>query len=181
MAEREEGRPKRKRIRLKEYDYSQPGAYFVTVCARDRACVFGEIDNDTVLLTAAGKAVEEALIALPERFRALGIDSYAVMPNHVHAILFITEENTGAASSAPTLGRIMRAFKSLSAHSVRSSGGCSKSGLWQRSYYEHVVRTEADLNGIRQYILDNPLQWELDEENPQGRAHAPNRIGVRTM
>jgi putative transposase len=159
-------------LRLKGYDYAQAGAYFVTICTHDRACLLGEAVGEEVRLSDAGSIVQEAWQALPGRFSGMELDAFVVMPNHVHGIatfvgagLALPGEK-GAASSAPTLGDVVRAFKSLSAIHVnrllRRSGP-----LWQRNYYEHVIRNERELDKIREYIATNPLRWALDRENPQ--------------
>ena len=147
----------RRSIRLPGYDYSQPGAYFVTICTHNR---------DLLLRTEpVQEAVRSTWEAIPQRFRAVTLDEFVVMPNHVHGIIILGDA-TGAASGAPTLGAIIRAFKSISA--IQSSRILNRSGLpfWQRNYYEHVIRDEDELNIIRQYICDNPRNWLDDPDNP---------------
>ncbi len=188
----------RRSIRLRGYDYAWPGAYFVTIVTQGRECLFGDVVGDAMQLNKAGHAVLEVWGGLPDRFPAVQLDAFVVMPNHVHAIVIIVGagiapprvpdregaaprdkgegaasrgDHEGAASSAPTLGDVMRAFKSLSALSVNRLVGRSGQPLWQRNYFEHVVRDEADLDRARRYIEANPQRWAEDEENP---AKAPS-------
>ena len=144
----------RRSIRLPGYDYSQPGAYFVTICTHNR---------DLLLqIESVQEAVRLIWEAIAQRFRAVTLDGFIVMPNHVHGIIILGDTTSGA----PTLGAIIRAFKSISA--IQSNRILNRSGLpfWQRNYYEHVIRDEDELNIIRQYICDNPRNWLDDPDNP---------------
>lgn len=165
----------RRSIRLKSYDYSRAGAYFVTICIKDRECLFGEVIDGNMQLNDTGRAVQAEWVRLPERFQSVDLDDFVIMPNHLHCIIHVGAglappgrgaENKGAASSAPTLGDILRAFKSISAIAVNRLLGRSGRSLWQRNYYEHIVRSENELACIREYIANNPAQWALDRENP---------------
>ena len=158
-------------VRLNGYDYAQPGAYFVTVCTRGRACLFGHVLNGEMHLNEAGEIVASVWDGLPDRFPGMEPDAFVVMPNHVHAIIVFVgaglalPEGQGAASSAPTLANVVRAFKSLSA--IHVNRRLMRSGsLWHRSYYEHIVRTDAELTAIHEYIQANPARWDDDENNP---------------
>jgi len=164
-------------IRLKGYDYSQTGYYFVTICTRNREWVFSDVVDGKMKLSRIGQLVQIAWNDLLERFHNLELDEFAVMPNHVHGIIIIVEAglalpNQGAASSAPTkdistrLGDVVRAFKSVSAINVNRFLSRLGVPLWQRNYYEHIIRNEESLNRVREYIETNPLRWELDRENP---------------
>ena len=172
----------RRSIRLKDYDYSRAGAYYVTINVQNRECLFGEIVDSEMILNAAGKMIEEQWLALLERFPNIELDVYQVMPNHAHGIIVIVESEIGvdtgpgagikpAPTHKPTLGDIVGAFKSITTHEY-IQGVDTKNWrqfhkrLWQRNYYEHVVRDEADLNRIRDYIQSNPANWDEDEENP---------------
>jgi putative transposase len=162
----------RRSLRLTGYDYAQSGAYFVTICTQNRACVFGCVDDGDMRLNEAGRMVRSVWQALPDRFPGMELDAFVIMPNHVHGIVAFVGAglalpgDKGAASSAPTLGDVVRAFKSLSA--IRVNCLLRRSGsLWQRNYYEHVIRNERELDRIREYIATNPLRWALDRENPQ--------------
>jgi putative transposase len=168
----------RRSIRLKGYDYAQAGAYFVTMCTQDRACLLGDVVGEEVRLSDAGSMIQAVWDGLPNRFPGMELDAFVVMPNHVHGIATFVgaglapPAEKGAASSAPTLGNVVRAFKSLSAIHVnrllRRSGP-----LWQRGYFDHVVRDDRDLERIREYIATNPLRWALDRENPQRARSSP--------
>ena len=172
----------RRSIRLKDYDYSQAGAYYVTINVQNRECLFGEIVDYEMILNDAGKMIEAQWLALLERFPDIELDVYQVMPNHAHGIIVIVEPEFGADTGPgagikpapthkPTLGDIVGAFKSITTHEY-IQGVDNKNWrqfhkrLWQRNYYEHVVRDEADLNRIRDYIQSNPANWDKDEENP---------------
>src|SRR5258706_11147815 len=164
--------PSRRSIRLKEFDYSQPGLYFVTIVTHQRKCLFGEIVDGKVRLTKAGTIVSEIWVGVQERFPNVSADLFVVMPNHVHGIItvgaqFIVTDRAGekgAMNRAPTLGQVIRTLKAASTHRIRQSNGLGI--VWQRNYYEYVIRDEQSLQRIRQYICDNPLRWELDPENP---------------
>ncbi len=189
----------RRSIRLAGFDYSQSAAYFVTVCAQGRGSLFGTVVDGTMQPNDAGRMIQAAWDGLPQRFPGLELDAFVVMPNHVHGIIVIPVANdatgpvgaglvparcapitTGATTRAttrvaPTLGDVVGAFKSwttvLYARGVRGAGWVSFDGrLWQRNYYEHIIRGEAELDRIREYIMTNPVRWAEDRENPQGRA-----------
>jgi putative transposase len=172
-----------------EYDYTQAGAYFVTVCAQNHECLFGEVAGNEMVLNDAGRMVQDAWQELPHRFPIIRLDEFVVMPNHFHAIVVITDTDgvraplVGAPNRAgtrpaptgvgrkPALGDVIGAFKSITTNlyirGVREGGWLPfDRRLWQRNYYERVVRNERELNAIRQYIRDNPTRWAEDEENP---------------
>ncbi len=157
----------RRSIRLKDYDYSQAGAYYVTMIVQNREHLFGSIVNGEMVLNDAGKMIDEQSNALTTRFPNVELDVYQIMPNHFHAIVVIV----GASLvDAPILGDIIGAFKSITTHEYilgveeRNWQRFSKR-LWQRNYYEHVVRDAEDLNRIRNYIRSNPAKWDNDKEN----------------
>ena len=161
--------PQRHALRLPNYDYGQAGAYFITVCAHQRACLFGEIVDGVMHENHAGHAVREAWESLPKRFPDLECDAFVVTPSHIHGILVV-----GDGQEHEHLSRVVGAFKSLTIH--RYSRGVSneawpryEGSLWQRNYYEHVIRSETALNQIREYIAGNPQQWADDPENPLSR------------
>ena len=162
VAVNEPPRPQRRPLRAPAYDYTTPGAYFVTIVAQERACLFGAIVDDVFLPTSAGDAVSRVWHDLPARFQTIELDHFVVMPNHVHGLLWI---NDVPAPQRESLGAIVGAFKSLAAREVNTA--LKRTGtLWQRNYYERVVRNEAELTAIRKYIIDNPLRWAIDAENP---------------
>jgi len=119
-------------------------------------------------LNELGKIVEEIWEKMPERFPFVELDGFVVMPNHFHGILFFKSSDArGAASSAPTLGNVMRAFKSISGILANRALGQPGKAFWQRNYFERVIRNEKELDKIREYIINNPLQWEIDREHPE--------------
>lgn len=210
----------RRSIRLKGYDYSQPGAYFITMCTQDRACLFGEVVDGKMRLNDAGRMVEKWWVELNRKFPGVQTDAYIVMPNHFHGIIVITvgadlrvcpyaDDGTdahgvgadlrvcphpnggtgapqpgahvsgahvsgahasGAHAGAP-LPEIVQWFKTMTTNEyirgVKTLGWPPFRGrLWQRNYYEHIIRDDESLNRIRRYIAENPLRWRLDRENP---------------
>jgi REP element-mobilizing transposase RayT len=162
----------RRSIRLRDYNYAQTGAYFVTICTQGRVCLFGEVVDGHMTLNDAGRMVQRVWDDLPMRFPSIALDMFVIMPNHVHGIIAIVGAGLalpcgGAASSAPTLGDIVRAFKSVSAIQVNQLLSRSEQPLWQRNYYEHIIRNDEELARVGQYILDNPAQWLDDQDNPQ--------------
>jgi REP element-mobilizing transposase RayT len=166
----------RRSIRLKGYEYSRTGAYFMTICVKNRECLFGGIFDGRMVLNDAGKIIERVWEDLPARFPSVELDAFALMPNPVHGIIAIRNgpvgaglalpDKQGAASSAPTLGDVVRTFKSISAIRVNRLLSGSGQPLWQRSYYEHIIRDDGELNRTREYIQDNPVNWSKDENHP---------------
>jgi len=178
----------RRSIRLQGYDYSQGGAYFVTLCAQDRECLFGEIVNGEMLLNDAGRIVANSWEWLAEQYDHVSLDEYVVMPNHAHGIIVITDDCRGGSRTAPTrtaptgkrkpIGRLIGAFKTVSTKRINELRENAGTKLWQRNYWEHIVRNEPELNRIREYIHNNPAQWEDDSLNAGkgGSRTAPTEI-----
>jgi len=164
----------RKTIRLKSFDYSQPGFYFVTVCVQDRKCWFGEIVNGEMTLNGPGKIVEQYWKEIPSHYPNIQLDSFVIMPNHLHGIVII--DSVGAASGRPQAGNahpynlssIIGSFKNISSKSIHKADLPDFS--WQKSFYDHVIRQDESLDKIREYIVNNPKQWELDKENPKNNS-----------
>jgi REP element-mobilizing transposase RayT len=200
----------RQSVRLKQYDYRQAGAYFVTICTYQRKCVFGEVINVAMQLSQSGEIVKNVWHELPFYYRNVTLDQFVVMPNHIHGIIFLdvasvlapvgadpvlarvgasfkpaqkfnhasnasipagNEENQGGFETRPyikqyALSEVVRGFKTFSARKVNEAADTKGYPLWQRSYYEHVIRNALSLAGIRTYINDNPAQWGSDTENP---------------
>jgi putative transposase len=157
---------RRRSIRLKHYDYSQTGAYFVTICSQGKECLFGHVSDGEMVLNDAGRMVQAAWDRLPQRFSAIDLDAFVVMPNHVHGIIIIVQVSPASAHSS--VGDIVGAFKSITTHEyvagIRQQQWPSFSGrLWQRNYYEHIIRSEQELDKTREYITANPLKWTDDE------------------
>jgi REP element-mobilizing transposase RayT len=224
-------RPSRRSLRLKGYDYSWPGAYFITIVTQDRACLFGEVVDGEMRLNEAGRRVEKWWAELHHKFPNVQTDEFVIMPNHFHGIVMIMSnpvgadlcvcpdetdagmgahvgadlrvcpdntdahmgahtgaplrvcpDDTGAHAGAP-LPEIVQWFKTMTTNEyirgVKQSGWPPFRGrLWQRNYYEHIIRNDDELRRIREYITDNPLRWALDRENPDvvgahGRAPLP--------
>jgi putative transposase len=170
---------KRRSLRLKRYDYSQPGAYFITICTHKRRCILGEVVGDEMRLNNAGRLVETEWLSTARVRPYIILDAFVVMPNHLHAIFFIHDKAGATHRVAPTgdkscagpepasVGAIVGQFKSRVTKKINSWRGSPIGSLWQRNYYEHVVRDEEDLNRIREYIQDNPRRWTEDENNPE--------------
>jgi len=168
----------RRSIRLKDYDYSQAGAYFVTICIQGRECLLSEVVDTSIALSQYGAIVEQVWHHIPQRFSSVTLDAAVIMPNHFHGIIVIAEdscpvqqESHDAASKQnskkPTLGQIVAYFKYQSTkliNAVRDSTGVK---FWQRNYYEHIIRSEASLDKLRTYIEQNPEKWQVDQLHPQ--------------
>jgi len=164
-------------IRLKGYDYTQPGAYFVTIVTRNRACLFGDVVEGEVRLSHFGEIARRNWQAMGEHFPYTESAVFVIMPNHVHGIIFIAVEARHAVplqSSLESFGKpisgsiptIVRSFKSVVSRDINELRQTPGASVWQRNYFEHIIRNEESLNRIRQYILDNPARWEFDRENP---------------
>jgi REP element-mobilizing transposase RayT len=159
---------------LGEYNYAQAGAYFVTICTHNRACLFGEIANGAVVMNDFGRIAEEEWLKTPGIRPQIELDEYVIMPNHIHGILVITTDK-GVLQYAPThtlrspsqtIGSVIRGWKSAVTTKIKKFTGNRNMRVWQRNYYEHVIRNEQDLSDTRQYILTNPARWAMDRENP---------------
>jgi putative transposase len=178
------GSHRRRSVRLQGFNYSQDGAYFVTICVQDKCPLFGEMSGGEVTLNDASRMVNAWWTKLPSKFSAVRLDDHIIMPNHFHGIIRIVgedlrvrpEPNEGAHGGAPLqqissapISRIVQWFKSITTHEyangVRDRGWPTFRGrLWQRNYYEHVIRNEDELNRVRQYIIDNPMEWATDPD-----------------
>ena len=176
----------RRSIRLKEYDYTQAGAYFITICTYNHRFLFGVVEEGKMLLNRFGKIVESEWLKTEQIRENIELDEYIIMPNHFHGIIIITdtvrgtvhEDNTvGAYSNTPlrknsfrspsrTIGAIVRGFKSAVTKCINEYRETPGFPIWQRNYYEHIIRSREELSCIREYIANNPLQWQFDRENP---------------
>jgi len=167
-------RHRRRSIRLKYYDYSQAGAYFVTICTYNKKCLFGEVIDGKMVLNQFGKVVEREWLRTTEIRPNMQLDKFIIMPNHMHGIVIIDESNVGATGRSPlpkgptpkSIGAIAAGFKSVATRRINDLRGTPYTPVWQRNYYEHVIRNEDDLSEIREYIVNNPMKWDLDVENP---------------
>jgi REP element-mobilizing transposase RayT len=161
--------------RLRGYDYGSTGYYFITICTSERLPRFGSIEKGLMVLNKSGEIVQSAWLELPDHYPNLSLDEFVIMPNHLHAITIL--ENTrrdrfiNLSLQKPAkihgLSEIIRGFKTWSARRVNELDKSLGVPLWQRSFYDHVIRDEKDLQRVREYIHDNPLKWEEDQENPQ--------------
>lgn len=169
---------RRRSIRLKGYDYSQPGAYFITICAQDRACIFGEIVDGQMRLSPAGEIVREEWYKTAAIRPNVELDEFVVMPNHIHGIILINDIGRDTSRRVPTMERfgkptsnsiptIVRLFKSVTTKRINQMRGTPAVPVWQRNYYEHIVRNDKEMDRIRQYVVNNPMQWYYDRENPE--------------
>ena len=157
--------PKRKENRLKGYDYRTSGMYFVTVCTEGKQATLGNIVGDgfpVPKLSAAGRLTEQAIGGITQRFPTVQVDNYVIMPNHLHMILLFKDAD-GTGDPSPTLGGVMGWFKYQVTKAVNQNRNTPGEKLFQRSYYDHVIRNEADYLRIWQYIVENPRKWQDDE------------------
>lgn len=184
-------KPQRESIRLPGYGYSDEGAYFVTICTKKRDCLFGEVRNGTVELSKIGQIVRDYWLEIPKHFENVQLDEFVIMPNHLHGIIVLEKRveciqplqnnNVGVQYIEPSpgidpapnkyqhvipksIGSIIRSFKAAATRWCRENS--LEGQIWQRNYYEHIIRSEIPLNKIRRYIMGNPLSWQLDIENP---------------
>ncbi len=178
----------RQSYRLKSYDYSSQGAYFITITTHDREYVFGDIQNGKMELNGYGQILQEIWNHLPRYFPSIDLDEFIIMPNHIHGIISVgapfmapfhdmapliginegvikdhgVMPDTGAINCAPTVGRVIRYFKAKTAYSIHQLD--PSISVWQRNYYDRIIRTNRELEHVRQYIRDNPKNWGQDPE-----------------
>jgi putative transposase len=180
----------RRSIRYKGYDYTLPGAYFVTICTYKGKYLFGKIRDNEIQLNPCGRIAEGEWKRLERRFKYIDLDSFVIMPNHLHGIIIINDQplasrgaevgrkvsydqacNMGLEDMDParlqpgSLGAIVRAYKASVTRRIHLSRFASDVAVWQRNYYERILRDEDELNHARQYILDNVMKWEMEREN----------------
>jgi putative transposase len=167
--------PSRRTPRLPGFDYARPGIYFVSTCTHRRRCVLGRVVDGKVYLSKLGRIVEEEWLLTAERWPYVMLDSYVIMPNHVHGLIVIQEhpDSGPARSRRKSLSSIVGAFKAAASRRVAALDGRQGRVLWQRSYHERVVRNYQELNRIRAYIAANPARWHWGDARV-----APTRIGV---
>jgi REP element-mobilizing transposase RayT len=162
----------RRSIRLKGYDYRQAGAYFVTICAWHRECLFGQVLDGEMRLSRWGEIVQQEWISTSDIRQEIELDVFVVMPNHLHGIVRIAGP-VGAHGRAPllwrpprSLGSLVAGYKSAATRRINLLRASPGAKVWQRGYYEHIVRDGKDLDRIRRYVLSNPAHWEEDEYHP---------------
>ena len=158
-------------VRLKDWDYSTPCWYYITVCTKDKKHWFGEVKNGKMILNKLGKTVEKEWLLTAKLRDKVGLDYYAIMPNHIHGIVIIegdelqrvveTHRDASLRRISNNLSNIVRGFKGSCAKAIRKN--INKDFNWQPRFYDHIIRNENDLHRIRKYIELNPLKWELDE------------------
>jgi REP element-mobilizing transposase RayT len=173
----------RRSVRLNGYDYSQTGYYFLTICTQEHKCLFGKIENDIMVLNDAGKMIDHWWNELKNKFQ-IELDQYVIMPNHFHGVINIVGadlcvchdnksgeqlgEHTGSPLQEPSINKIIQWFKTMTTndyiYNVKQNHWKPFNGkLWQRNYYEHIIRDETSLWHIREYVTNNPCQWRQDE------------------
>jgi len=158
---------KRRRTRLRGYDYTIPGYYFITICTRNRVEWFGEIEDDKMILNEIGKIVKIQWLWLVEQYLYVDLDEFIVMPNHIHGILILNDDCVGngrdRSSKVKSISSLIGAFKTKSSKIIRKNI-LSEFG-WQKSFYDHIIINEKSLNEIREYIKNNLFNWSEDKEN----------------
>ena len=153
--------PTRKPNRLQNYDYSTPGAYFITICLKDRRNLLWESVGASIArpnrppLSHYGKIIDEAIRKIPCVYPAFSVDHYVVMPNHIHLLLQIHSDKNGRAMLAPTVSAVVQQLKGIVTKQIGHS-------VWQKLFHDHIIRNESDYLRIWQYIETNPLKWEAD-------------------
>lgn len=173
----------RRSIRMPGYDYNQPGAYYITICAYERQCWFGDVVNARVRYNQLGYIAYSFWEALPRRFSHIELDAFVLMPNHLHGILIISDRGKHIQSNnipkkeqfgkpvAGSIPTVVRSFKGAVTKRINLMRRTPEPPVWQSNYYESIIRIETGLDKVRQYIINNPRQWEMDEENPRYHAH----------
>ena len=159
--------------RLKDWDYSRYGYYFVTICTKDKECFFGNIVGDKMQLSQIGKMVSDEWQKTEKVRDYVKLDEWVIMPNHLHGIVIIQNENNvetqGHASlQKANLSNVIRGFKSASTWSIHQKGFLNFD--WQSRFYDHIIKNEKELHEIREYISYNPFKWQLDEENQNNKS-----------
>jgi len=152
--------PNRRSIRLKEFDYTTPNAYFITIVTKDRECFLGTIENEEALLSEEGKIVLDVWNRLPKHYPNVLLDAFIVMPNHIHGILILIEPDDE--KKKYPVSEIVRGLKSLSSRLINRKNNSTGTSRWQRNYYEHIIRDEEELHEKREYIIFNANKWNED-------------------
>ncbi len=159
----------RKLNRLKDYDYSQAGAYYVTICTKNKIHYFGNIMNEQMNLNEYGKIAQDSWKQIPAHYPNIGVDEFVIMPNHIHGIIFLFEDSVTEQCSVTTksrfglLSKIIKSYKESVTKLIRNEFNDTDFS-WQRSFYDHVIRDEEGLNKIREYIYYNPLKWHFEKD-----------------
>lgn len=169
----------RRSIRLAGYDYTQAGAYFITICTHDRQNLFGEIVDGEMVLNEYGRIVAACWLDLARHFPHITLGEWVVMPNHIHGIIVIVvgyrrgEASAADASPLPpngtdpgSIGAMVQNFKSVASRKINKQRGTPGTQVWQRNYWEHIIRDEQAYQRIAHYIANNPAQWDADSLRP---------------
>ena len=175
--------------RLQTWDYSNDGAYFVTICTKNREYSFGTIKNEKLTETQQSKICLQCWLDLPNHYHNCILDEFTIMPDHVHGIIFIDNDlptipavetglkpvSTAVSTDKPvsitkiskqySLSEIIRGFKTFTARKINEHQNTQGQPFWQSRFYDRIIRNENELNHIREYIINNPLQWETDKNN----------------
>ena len=180
----------RQSIRLPGYDYTNAGMYFITVCVKDRTFWFGDVVNETVVLTPIGRIIQSVWDDLPAHYPGVAVDRFVVMPNHPHGIVVLTAGRLGPSpvsvraearyqegQKVPLLGEVVARFKSMAYTACRQTGNARS--FWQTNYYERIIRDGNSLGKIRYYITNNPRRWMIDPENPNRTGDDPIEAWLR--
>ncbi|HET9137345.1 MAG TPA: transposase [Candidatus Kapabacteria bacterium] len=161
---------RRKSTRLANHNYQEPGSYFITICSHNKAATFSTIKENSLHLSIYGEVIEQCWQEIPEHFRNTRLDSFVIMPNHIHGVIHIDDWNTSkpiiaesmSSLKPSSLGSIIASFKSASTKYIRKRVNDASVEIWQRNYYDRVIRNEKELLQVRQYIEANPLKWRED-------------------
>jgi len=166
----------RRSIRIPGYDYASPGAYFVTISVQDSECVLGQVVDGEMVLSEAGQIAHDGWAEVPRHFPNVSVDTFVVMPNHVHGIVCIEDDpgrggvtpplQDGPHIVRPTLGQIVAYYKYRATKWINALRDTPGAPFWQRNYYERIIRDDAELDRIREYIVGNPYTWHTDRDNP---------------
>ena len=151
----------RQSTRLNGYDYSRSGAYFITICTHEREYLFGDIANETMDLNTFGDIARSHWQQLLQHHSNIIVDESIVMPNHLHGIILLESSTVGTKS----ISEIIRGFKTFSAKAINKERSLRGVPVWQRNYYDRIIRNELELDRVRQYIINNPQNWDTDKNN----------------
>lgn len=186
--------PGRRSIWLKGFDYASPGAYFVTLCMAVRQTLWGEIDGGVIQLSQFGQIAAEELVRTSALRAEVSPDEWVIMPNHLHMVVVIRLDSKRTAADAPhveatadaplrrpprSLGSFVAGFKSAVTVRINMLRGTPGAPVWQRNYYEHIMRNDAELAAIRRYIRENPARWDLDRDNLNNSRRLPPPMTAR--
>jgi len=162
--------PDRRFPRRAGFDYSSAAIYFVTICTNEKRVLFGRIAGSQILANRFGKIVQETWHELPDHYSRVHLDCFALMPNHVHGVLALVDPVGAGLRPARVqthhgLSEIIRAFKGFSSRAISELNPSLRSAVWQRGFYDHIIRNADDLANVRRYVYQNAARWEFDREN----------------